>query len=99
MASPSSNQSIKALVSQSCNYWQEGRPMPENSYLTLHIVQDGHLWNAVDVLGEVRAQCSSKEMLEDDLPLIVDAIQTAAAMRQQLRNTGQVFHGDACWIC
>jgi hypothetical protein len=72
--------------------------MPENSYLRLHIVQDGDLWNAVDDLCEVRAQCSSREMLEDDLPLIVDAIQTAAAMRQQMRNTGQVYRYDAAWI-
>jgi hypothetical protein len=72
--------------------------MIEQPYLRLHIVQDGNLWNAVDDLCEVRAQCSNRDMLEEMLPDLVDAIQTAAAMRRQLANTGQIYRGDAAWI-
>ena len=66
--------------------------------LPLKIVQDGALWSAVDALCTVRAQASSREILEDSLPLIVDAIQTASALRQTLTDAGMIHRGDASWI-
>jgi len=72
--------------------------MNDKPLLPLRIVPDGDLWLAVDDLCNVRAECSSRELLEDSLPLIVDAIQTAAVFRQQLANVGMIYRYDADWI-
>jgi len=72
--------------------------MNDKPLLPLRIIQDGDLWLAVDAFCTVRAECSSRELLEDSLPLIVDAIQTAAAFRQALANVGQIYRYDADWI-
>ena len=74
------------------------RPRTGETVLPLRIVPDGALWSAVDPFCNVRAQASSRELLIDTLPDIVDAIQTAAAMRVQMTNTGQIHHSDASWI-
>ena len=66
--------------------------------LPLKIVRDGQLWSAVDDLHEVRAQASSKELLQDSLPEIVNAIRTAAEMRVQMTQTGHIYRHDASWI-
>jgi hypothetical protein len=72
--------------------------MNEVAIFPLFIVQEGHLWSAIDTLGSVRAQATSKALLIDSLPLIIHAIQTAAAMRLQMRNTAQIIRFDASWI-
>ncbi|HLK57427.1 MAG TPA: hypothetical protein VKU00_12730 [Chthonomonadaceae bacterium] len=72
--------------------------MNDKPLLPLKIIPDGDLWLAVDALCTVRAESSSRELLEDSLPLIVDAIQTAAAMRVQMARTGMIYRYDADWI-
>ncbi len=72
--------------------------MNEEVTFPLFIVQDGHLWSAIDTLGRVRAQATSETLLSESLPLIIQAIQTAAAMRLQMTNTAQINRFDASWI-
>jgi hypothetical protein len=72
--------------------------MNGETLLLLRIVPDGNLWSAIDALCEVRAQASSEELLLDSLPLIVHAIQTAAAIRMQMERTGMIYRFDADWI-